>query len=94
MSTVWMNELSWVDYQARMANDKPPILLPVGALEQHGPHLPLGTDGLLCQRPWLPMPLPAWAVWWHPRCRMATSPSPSAVAVSIFAAPPAWMRPR
>jgi creatinine amidohydrolase/Fe(II)-dependent formamide hydrolase-like protein len=47
MSTVWMNELSWVDYQARMANDKPPILLPVGALEQHGPHLPLGTDGLL-----------------------------------------------
>jgi creatinine amidohydrolase len=47
MSTVWMNELSWVDYQSRMASDKPPIFLPVGALEQHGPHLPLGTDGLL-----------------------------------------------
>ena len=26
---------------------QPPVLLPVGALEQHGPHLPLGTDGLL-----------------------------------------------
>ena len=47
MSSVWMNELSWVDYQARMTGDKPPVFLPVGALEQHGPHLPLGTDGLL-----------------------------------------------
>jgi len=47
MNTVWMNQLSWLDYQSRIATDKPPILLPVGALEQHGPHLPLGTDGLL-----------------------------------------------
>ncbi len=47
MSTVWMNQLSWVDYEARLKRDRPAILLPVGALEQHGPHLPLGTDGLL-----------------------------------------------
>lgn len=47
MNTVWMNQLSWVDYEARLKNDQPPIFLPVGALEQHGPHLPLGTDGLL-----------------------------------------------
>ena len=46
-TTVWMNELSWVDYQSRVQRDQPPVLLPVGALEQHGPHLPLGTDGLL-----------------------------------------------
>ncbi len=46
-ATVWMNELSWVDYQSRVQRDQPPVLLPVGALEQHGPHLPLGTDGLL-----------------------------------------------
>jgi creatinine amidohydrolase len=45
--TVFMNELSWVDYQQRIERDAPPILLPVGALEQHGPHLPLGTDALL-----------------------------------------------
>jgi len=47
MSTVWMNQLSWVDYEARLKSEQPPIFLPVGALEQHGPHLPLGTDGLL-----------------------------------------------
>jgi len=47
MSTVWMNQLSWLDYQRRISTEQPPILLPVGALEQHGPHLPLGTDGLL-----------------------------------------------
>ena len=45
--TVFMNELSWVDYQQRVERDAPTILLPVGALEQHGPHLPLGTDALL-----------------------------------------------
>ena len=47
MSTIWMNQLSWVDYKSRLETDQPPIFLPVGALEQHGPHLPLGTDGLL-----------------------------------------------
>ncbi len=46
-TTLWMNQLSWVDYQRRIRTGHPPVLLPVGALEQHGPHLPLGTDGLL-----------------------------------------------
>jgi len=45
--TIWMNQLSWIDYQQRLRHGQPPVLLPVGALEQHGPHLPLGTDGLL-----------------------------------------------
>jgi creatinine amidohydrolase len=47
MNPVWMNQLSWIDYEARIQRDQPPVFLPVGALEQHGPHLPLGTDGLL-----------------------------------------------
>ena len=47
MNPVWMNQLSWIDYEARIRRDQPPVFLPVGALEQHGPHLPLGTDGLL-----------------------------------------------
>ena len=47
MNPVLMSDLSWVDYKARIETECPPILLPVGALEQHGPHLPLGTDALL-----------------------------------------------
>jgi len=47
MSEVHMNRMSWTQYRDRVTRDKPPVFLPVGALEQHGPHLPLGTDALL-----------------------------------------------
>ena len=47
MNTLHMNEMSWIAYRDRIARDNSPIFLPVGALEQHGPHLPLGTDALL-----------------------------------------------
>lgn len=46
MHPLMMSSLSWVEYQQRI-QDNPPILIPCGALEQHGPHLPLGTDALL-----------------------------------------------
>jgi creatinine amidohydrolase len=36
-------DLTWVEYRARIEAD-PIVLLPVGALEQHGQHLPLETD--------------------------------------------------
>jgi creatinine amidohydrolase len=47
MKPTQMNRLTWMEYQARVRDDKSPIFLPVGALEQHGPHLPLGTDAIL-----------------------------------------------
>lgn len=47
MSEVHMSRMSWVEYLARVSQDRAPVFLPVGALEQHGPHLPLGTDALL-----------------------------------------------
>ena len=47
MAEVHMSRMSWVDYLARVGRDRAPLFLPVGALEQHGPHLPLGTDALL-----------------------------------------------
>jgi len=47
VNTLHMNEMSWIAYRDRIVRDNPPIFLPVGALEQHGPHLPLGTDALL-----------------------------------------------
>jgi creatinine amidohydrolase len=47
MSEVQMNRMSWLEYRERVTASKAPVFLPVGALEQHGPHLPLGTDALL-----------------------------------------------
>jgi creatinine amidohydrolase len=47
MSEVAMDRLSWVEYQARVREERAPVFLPVGATEQHGPHLPLGTDAML-----------------------------------------------
>lgn len=44
---VLMDRLSWQDYRDRLQAHAPMVLLPVGALEQHGPHLPLGTDAIL-----------------------------------------------
>jgi len=47
MSEVHMNRMSWQQYRDRVTLARAPVFLPVGALEQHGPHLPLGTDALL-----------------------------------------------
>lgn len=47
MSEVHMNRMNWQHYRERVTEGRAPVFLPVGALEQHGPHLPLGTDALL-----------------------------------------------
>lgn len=44
---VHMNKMSWTHYRDRVEHGNAPVFLPVGALEQHGPHLPLGTDAML-----------------------------------------------
>jgi creatinine amidohydrolase len=41
--------MSWVEYDRRI-KDKAIVFLPVGALEQHGPHLPMGTDAVFATR--------------------------------------------
>jgi creatinine amidohydrolase len=45
--SVFMSEMSWMEYRERVVTEGAVVLLPVGALEQHGPHLPLGTDVIL-----------------------------------------------
>ena len=40
---VLMEEMSWIDFRNAMSEGYI-VILPVGAIEQHGPHLPLGTD--------------------------------------------------
>src|SRR5580658_10650239 len=47
MTEAQMSRLSWPEYGERVQQSRAPVFLPVGALEQHGPHLPLGTDALL-----------------------------------------------
>ncbi len=44
-----LHELSWVDAAAHLSRD-PRLLVPVGSLEQHGSHLPLGTNLLIARR--------------------------------------------
>jgi len=52
--TVHVSELTWMDYDKKVRDGATPILLPVGALEQHGPHLPMNCDTLIptavCER--------------------------------------------
>ena len=47
-ATVFMEELDAFSYREAIA-DGAPIVIPVGSIEQHGPHLPLNTDVLLAR---------------------------------------------
>lgn len=51
-----LDELSWSEVAGHMAAD-PRLIMPVGALEQHGPHLPLGTNVLIARQVALDMSL-------------------------------------
>ncbi|XWN31022.1 MAG: creatininase [Devosia sp.] len=45
-NTVLMAEMTWPDYEAKVKAGAP-ILLPVGSIEQHSYHMPLGVDRYL-----------------------------------------------
>ena len=42
-----MSDLTWDEFEERFLKDRAVVLLPVGAVEQHSYHLPLGTDWLM-----------------------------------------------
>lgn len=42
-----IERLSWPTIERRLGGRTDTALIPVGAVEQHGPHLPLGTDAML-----------------------------------------------
>ncbi len=46
-TSVMMSDLTWDEYQRRIEQEDAIVLLPVGALEQHGYHLPLGVDWMM-----------------------------------------------
>jgi creatinine amidohydrolase len=45
--TVLMEEMTWPEVKQALADGKTTALLACGAVEQHGPHLPTGTDDYL-----------------------------------------------
>lgn len=53
VDSVFISELSSAEFKAKIAAGAP-VFLPLGATEQHGPHLPLGVDVVLptgvCER--------------------------------------------
>ena len=48
MDSYALNDLTWREAGRILARD-PRLLVPVGALEQHGTHLPLGTNTFLAE---------------------------------------------
>lgn len=52
--SVFIGDLTWKAYDARIQADNPVVLLPIGALEQHGYHMSMNVDVLLptavCER--------------------------------------------
>ncbi|MCQ9164449.1 MULTISPECIES: creatininase, partial [unclassified Arthrobacter] len=45
--SVFLEDMDAFAYREALASGKATVLIPVGSLEQHGPHLPLGTDTVL-----------------------------------------------
>ena len=43
--SVWLQDHTWPEIESALA-DETTVLLPIGSTEQHGPHLPLGTDAM------------------------------------------------
>lgn len=43
--SVWLQDHTWPEIESYLS-DEGTVLLPIGSTEQHGPHLPLGTDAL------------------------------------------------
>ena len=44
---VWLQNLTWEEIEQRIVQSRNTIILPVGSTEQHGPHLPVGTDTMV-----------------------------------------------
>ncbi len=45
--SVFLAELPWTAYDAKVRDGKTVVMLPIGSLEQHGPHMAMNTDVLL-----------------------------------------------
>ena len=47
MGALALDELTWPEVRAEIADGRDTVVIALGATEQHGPHMPLGTDALI-----------------------------------------------
>lgn len=43
-SKIWLQEMSWCEVEDALSSGRDVVIVPVGSVEQHGRHLPLGSD--------------------------------------------------
>jgi creatinine amidohydrolase len=47
MTALHLDRMTWVDVKAEINNGRDVVVVPFGSTEQHGRHMPLGTDAVL-----------------------------------------------
>ncbi len=47
VAEIWLQHMTWEEIGQRIEGGVRTVILPIGSTEQHGPHLPIGTDTLL-----------------------------------------------
>jgi len=45
--SIWLQENNWVDVKKYLDSGKKTVIIPIGSTEQHGCHLPVGTDSMV-----------------------------------------------
>src|SRR4030042_2485567 len=46
MGALLLERMTWPEVRAEVQGGRDTVVVPLGAVEQHGPHLPLGTDAM------------------------------------------------
>jgi len=47
MTALHLDRMTWAEVKAEIQNGRDTVVVPFGSTEQHGRHLPLGTDAVL-----------------------------------------------
>jgi len=69
--SVRLQDMTWEEVKTIVETSNQTILLPFGSTEQHGPHLPVGTDTMVAvtlsedaaQKTGVPVAPPLWFGW-------------------------------
>lgn len=69
--SIWLQDMTWEEVKKIVDKSNQTIILPFGSTEQHGPHLPVGTDTMVAvtlaedaaQKAGVPVAPPLWFGW-------------------------------